>query len=294
MCVLGLNKNKGEAIYLRLRTDDLKGFRKLLNIKKVLYHELAHNEHSDHDDKFYMLMRQIEREVVNLDWRQNSKGHVLGSTGGFKEDSFQSPEPSSEKKADSATIASSTDENQDRQQDLSSPTPLQSAEEGSSSCEWTCPCGCAPTLQCPTCVSFPADKKADGVLPVEEVEINSIAHERERTSLSSPSSKPEVDEQAATVLIQLISDRIMSGIDETLASFYALQQEPPERIVQLRQAMYEMLMTVGGHMRFKEEVNKQSIAQVLETLSLLRDIINRAKVWYNMILCMRYCNNHCI
>jgi WLM domain len=26
---------------------------------QVLFHELAHNEHSDHDDKFYMLMRQV-------------------------------------------------------------------------------------------------------------------------------------------------------------------------------------------------------------------------------------------
>ena len=49
VCVLGLNKNKGQQILLRLRTDDLKGFRKRLTIRKVLYHELAHNVHSDHD-----------------------------------------------------------------------------------------------------------------------------------------------------------------------------------------------------------------------------------------------------
>jgi hypothetical protein len=78
VCVMGLNENKGQRILLRLRTDDLKGFRKILSIRAVLFHELAHNEHGDHDDKFYMLMRQIEREVKELDWR-NSTAKRLGS-----------------------------------------------------------------------------------------------------------------------------------------------------------------------------------------------------------------------
>eukprot|EP01034_Spumella_vulgaris_P027073 gene27073-33743_t len=76
-CVMGLNKNKGQSILLRLRTDDLKGFRNFTSIKKVLYHELAHNVHSDHDDQFHLLMRQIEKEVSLLDWRQ-SKGATTG------------------------------------------------------------------------------------------------------------------------------------------------------------------------------------------------------------------------
>lgn len=68
VCVMGLNKNKGQQILLRIRTDDLRGFRKFLNIKKVLYHELAHNVHSDHDAQFFQLMRQIERECLKMDW----------------------------------------------------------------------------------------------------------------------------------------------------------------------------------------------------------------------------------
>eukprot|EP00968_Pinguiococcus_pyrenoidosus_P005590 scaffold362_cov246-Pinguiococcus_pyrenoidosus.AAC.15 len=72
VCVLGLNENKGQRIRLRLRTDDLQGFRKLLNIRNVLFHELAHNVHGDHDDKFYMLMREIEREANALDWRRSA------------------------------------------------------------------------------------------------------------------------------------------------------------------------------------------------------------------------------
>ncbi|OEU21757.1 hypothetical protein FRACYDRAFT_163708, partial [Fragilariopsis cylindrus CCMP1102] len=68
VCVMGLKQNKGQKILLRLRTDDLKGFRKILSIRKVLFHELAHNIHSDHDNEFYKLMRQIESECNDLDW----------------------------------------------------------------------------------------------------------------------------------------------------------------------------------------------------------------------------------
>ena len=78
-CVLGLNTNKGQEISLRLRTDDLKGFRKILRVKETLYHELAHNVHSEHDQKFYQLMRQIEKDCTELHWSQNG-GHSLGGT----------------------------------------------------------------------------------------------------------------------------------------------------------------------------------------------------------------------
>uniref|UniRef100_A0A7R9WVU5 WLM domain-containing protein n=1 Tax=Craspedostauros australis TaxID=1486917 RepID=A0A7R9WVU5_9STRA len=72
VCVMGLNKNQGQQILLRLRTDDLKGFRKMLSIRKVLFHELAHNVHSEHDSKFFQLMRQIEKECNEMDWTQGS------------------------------------------------------------------------------------------------------------------------------------------------------------------------------------------------------------------------------
>jgi hypothetical protein len=73
VCVLGLNQNKGQKILLRLRTDDLKGFRKYLTIKKVLFHELSHNVFSEHDNDFYQLMRQVEKECQELDWT-NTRG----------------------------------------------------------------------------------------------------------------------------------------------------------------------------------------------------------------------------
>jgi hypothetical protein len=75
-CVMGLNKNKGQQILLRIRTDDLHGFRKILHIRKVLYHELAHNVHSAHDGDFFQLNRIVEKECTEMDW---TKGAGLSS-----------------------------------------------------------------------------------------------------------------------------------------------------------------------------------------------------------------------
>ncbi|KAL4185042.1 hypothetical protein AMTRI_Chr10g4030 [Amborella trichopoda] len=78
-CILGYNKNHGEEISLRLRTDDLKGFRKYESIKKTLLHELAHMVHSEHDTNFYALDKQLNQEAVTLDWTK-SKRHTLSGT----------------------------------------------------------------------------------------------------------------------------------------------------------------------------------------------------------------------
>lgn len=43
--ILGFNRNKGEVIALRLRTDDLCGFRTFDSIRRVMLHELAHMYH---------------------------------------------------------------------------------------------------------------------------------------------------------------------------------------------------------------------------------------------------------
>jgi hypothetical protein len=72
VCVMGLNKNKGQQILLRIRTDNLQGFRKMLSIRKVLFHELAHNVHSEHDGNFFQLMRQIEQECNAMDWTEGA------------------------------------------------------------------------------------------------------------------------------------------------------------------------------------------------------------------------------
>ena len=50
VCVLGLNEQR---IKWQAEINECVGFAKF-------YHELAHNAHGDHDDKFYWLMRQTE------------------------------------------------------------------------------------------------------------------------------------------------------------------------------------------------------------------------------------------
>ncbi|KAI1329384.1 WLM domain-containing protein [Xylariaceae sp. FL0255] len=71
--ILGLNRNKGEVIELRLRTDAYDGYRDYKTIRNTLCHELAHNVHGPHDRKFWDLCHQIEREVAKADWRSGGR-----------------------------------------------------------------------------------------------------------------------------------------------------------------------------------------------------------------------------
>ena len=74
---LGLNRNRGEVIELRLRTDAYDGYRDYKVIRKTLCHELAHNVFGEHDRNFWDLTKDIEKEVEANDWR--SGGHALSS-----------------------------------------------------------------------------------------------------------------------------------------------------------------------------------------------------------------------
>lgn len=85
---LGLNRNKGEVIELRLRTDAYDGYRDYKTIRNTLCHELTHNVHSDHDRQFWDLCHQIEREVARADWK--SGGRSVGDAV------YYEPEPSEE------------------------------------------------------------------------------------------------------------------------------------------------------------------------------------------------------
>ncbi|RCH81884.1 hypothetical protein CU097_000453, partial [Rhizopus azygosporus] len=76
--ILGYNRNAGQLIALRLRTDDLSGFRHYDSIRKVLLHELTHNVWGEHDDNFHALNRQLNKDVVALDWTAHG-GHSLGN-----------------------------------------------------------------------------------------------------------------------------------------------------------------------------------------------------------------------
>lgn len=85
---LGLNRNAGEVIELRLRTDWYVGYRDYKVIRKTLCHELAHNVFGEHDRNFWDLTKQIEGEVERNDTRHG--GHAL--TG----DEFYNPEDAGE------------------------------------------------------------------------------------------------------------------------------------------------------------------------------------------------------
>ncbi|CAO3644799.1 unnamed protein product [Cunninghamella blakesleeana] len=80
--ILGYNRNNGQLIALRLRTDDLTGFRSYDSIRKVLLHELTHNIWNDHDDNFHKLNRQLNKDVVNMDWSAHG-GHLLNKNGSY-------------------------------------------------------------------------------------------------------------------------------------------------------------------------------------------------------------------
>lgn len=73
---LGLNRNKGEVIELRLRTDAGDGYRDYKTIRNTLCHELAHNVWGEHDRNFWDLCGRIQKEVERDDW--NSGGRSLG------------------------------------------------------------------------------------------------------------------------------------------------------------------------------------------------------------------------
>ncbi|KAI8470561.1 MAG: WLM domain-containing protein [Monoraphidium minutum] len=77
VCVLGFNVNQGQEISLRLRTDDMRGFRKYLRIRETLVHELAHNEVGPHDATFKALNSQLLREVAAHEAAAAAPGRVL-------------------------------------------------------------------------------------------------------------------------------------------------------------------------------------------------------------------------
>jgi hypothetical protein len=74
---LGLNRNRGEVIELRLRTDAYDGYRDYKVIRKTLCHELSHNVWGDHDRNFWNLTKEIEQEVDRNDTLHG--GHRLSN-----------------------------------------------------------------------------------------------------------------------------------------------------------------------------------------------------------------------
>lgn len=79
--LLGYNMNKGQKIALRLRTDDMEGFRYFTDIRRVLVHELTHMVYGEHDSNFWKLCRELELEVNKQQGRSLYEGpHFRGAS----------------------------------------------------------------------------------------------------------------------------------------------------------------------------------------------------------------------
>lgn len=64
-CTLGYNQNAGQRIYLRLRNDNLQGFRSYNGLINTLLHELSHNVFGPHDENFWRLFAQLKTEYLD-------------------------------------------------------------------------------------------------------------------------------------------------------------------------------------------------------------------------------------
>lgn len=92
-CLLGLNINAGQEIKLRLRTNDLLGFRNYQRIRETLVHELTHNVHQDHGTGFKMLNSQLLRECVRINGAMRSAQSVLGSAAEVRRPALERAPP---------------------------------------------------------------------------------------------------------------------------------------------------------------------------------------------------------
>lgn len=63
-CLLGYNTNFGSRIDIKLRTDDLSGFRSYPELVSTLIHELSHNWCGDHDVLFWTNFAQMRIEYI--------------------------------------------------------------------------------------------------------------------------------------------------------------------------------------------------------------------------------------
>ncbi|CAZ83848.1 unnamed protein product [Tuber melanosporum] len=70
---LGLNRNRGAVIELRLRTDWYDGWRDYKTVRRTLCHELAHNVWDGHGREFWELTNKLEKEVEANDWKSGGR-----------------------------------------------------------------------------------------------------------------------------------------------------------------------------------------------------------------------------
>lgn len=86
-CLLGYNTNGGMRIDLKLRRDDLKGFRPYTEIMATLIHELSHNWVGEHNLLFWTNFGQMRAEYVHTHLRLRSTvvaGKTTAELAGLK------------------------------------------------------------------------------------------------------------------------------------------------------------------------------------------------------------------
>jgi len=76
-CLLGYNTNGGQRIDIKLRTDDLKGFRPYPDLVATLIHELSHNWVGEHNLLFWTNFGQMRAEYLVQHTLNNTTGFVV-------------------------------------------------------------------------------------------------------------------------------------------------------------------------------------------------------------------------
>ncbi|KDE05593.1 hypothetical protein MVLG_04088 [Microbotryum lychnidis-dioicae p1A1 Lamole] len=107
--ILGLNKNAGQEICLRLLTDDLSGTRAYLDVRKVLLHELAHNRFGPHDNDFKELNSLLNRELNEYE----TKHGLITPEGLIARSRAWEPDPSQQEKEEPKRTARRLDEEEE-------------------------------------------------------------------------------------------------------------------------------------------------------------------------------------
>lgn len=71
--LLGYNQNAGEMIVLKLRTDNVKGFRPYHDLINTLIHELTHNVWGPHDHNFWKFFGELKAQYMKFHrfWSHN-------------------------------------------------------------------------------------------------------------------------------------------------------------------------------------------------------------------------------
>lgn len=271
VCVLGLNENKGQRILLRIRTDDLLGFRSMVSIRATLCHELAHNVYGDHDDKFYILMRQIERDVVALDWRK-SKGQILGGDRGARYEAFAAGSSG----GSSASSASGGVHVLGGSASLLPPgaaaanSALLRRTQAELDMESTCGCSHPERTEeilssSPFCLPCPAPAAA----PPAGALLHSIPADGPTTEQVVVGEKVEVAEEFCDW--KTVSEVVLAHIDEGIALCFSTESSaaPLEHLFRIRESLSRIL-SQGSN----EDGQRQ---RVIQGLSLLRLIVGNAR-----------------